>query len=212
MRRILLIAVLLVWCASLLVLRVIRTGTLMYAFLMWNLFLALIPLAASEFLLRARRTASQIWSFGLWLLFLPNAPYILTDLLHLRARPPVPLWFDLALLLSCCGTGLLLAFESVADVQAFITRRFGDLAGWSVAIASLALSAFGIYLGRFLRWNSWDVIANPGGLIADVAHRIVNPLAHPRTSAVTLIFGVLLTLGYAAFAARAAVDGAPRRN
>ena len=212
MRRTLLIAALLAWCASLMALRIVRTGTLMYAFLGWNLFLALVPLAASEVLVRAKRTGSQLCSLGLWLLFLPNAPYILTDLLHLRARPPVPLWFDLALLLSCAGTGLLLAFESVADVQAFMTRRFGDLVGWSVAIASLVLSAFGIYLGRFLRWNSWDVVANPAALIADVAQRIVNPLAHTRTTGVTVIFGVLLTLGYAAFAARAAVGGAARRN
>jgi len=190
------------WCASLLALRVERSGTLFYLFLCWNLFLAWIPwLAGQAFLASNRRRASaalQLAWFALWLLFLPNAPYILTDLLHLASRPPVPLWFDLALLLSCAGTGLLLGYASLLDVQAAMERRFGRVAGWGVASGSLFLSGFGIYLGRFRRWNSWQALTDPAGIFRDVSDRLLDPTSHPRPYTVTLIFGGGLFLGYTA--------------
>ena len=190
------------WCASLVVLRVERTGSLMYGFLCWNLFLAWIPwLAGQAFRASSRRRAPvirQLGWFALWLLFLPNAPYIATDLLHLTARPPVPLWYDLALLLSCAGTGVLLGYVSLLDVQMAVEERFGRVAGWSVATGSLFLSGFGIYLGRFRRWNSWEVLTEPAGLFGDISDQLLDPASHPRTYAVTLIFGSGLLLGYAA--------------
>jgi uncharacterized membrane protein len=200
--RIALIGVLLGWCAALIGLRILRTGTVSFAFLVWNLFLAFIPMLMASLLLEAHRrrlpAVFQAGCFALWLLFLPNAPYILTDLVHLAPRPPVPLWYDLALLLSCAGTGLLLGYASVAVVQAVVAEQFGRVAGWLVAIGSLALSGFGIYLGRFMRFNSWEVVTDPRQLLADVAGRLLHPRAHLSTFAVTLIFGGALTLGYLA--------------
>lgn len=100
----------------------------MYGFLCWNLFLAWIPwLAGQTFRAASRRRAStvlQLGWFALWLLFLPNAPYIATDLIHLAPRPPVPLWYDLALLLSYAGTGLLLGYVSLLEVQTAVEERF----------------------------------------------------------------------------------------
>jgi len=136
--------------------------------------------------------------FAAWILFLPNAPYIATDFVHLAPSPPVPLWFDVALILSCAATGLLLGFSSVAEVQAVITRSSGRATGWGVAVGALLLSGFGIYLGRFLRWNSWDALVRPKELARYVAPRASHPLSHPRTFAVTLIYGVGLVLGYVA--------------
>jgi uncharacterized membrane protein len=186
---------------ALLVLRVERSGSVSYLFLGWNLFLAWIPWMAGQ----AFRTSSgrgsrllRLGWFGLWLLFLPNAPYIVTDLLHLSARPGIPLWYDLALLFSCAGTGLLLGYLSLLDVQGAVEERLGRTAGWSVAAGSLFLSGFGIYLGRFLRWNSWEVLTDPSGLFLDIADRLLNPASHPRTYGVTLIFGMSLLLGYVA--------------
>jgi uncharacterized membrane protein len=190
------------WCVSLFVLRVERSGSLMYLFLCWNLFLAWIPwLAGQAFRAASRRRASaarQLGWFALWMLFLPNAPYITTDLLHLAPRPHVPLWYDLALLFSCAGTGLLLGYVSLLDVQAAVEERFGRVRGWGVAAGSLFLSGFGIYLGRFRRWNSWEVLTDPAGLFHDISVRLLHPTSHPRTYAVTLIFGSGLLLGYAA--------------
>lgn len=194
--------VLTLWCATLLVLRMERSGSLFYGFLLWNLFLAWIPwLTARAFRASSRRRSPRFLRFGwftLWLLFLPNAPYVLTDLLHLASRPPVPLWYDLALLFSCAGTGLLLGYISLLEVQGTVEEQLGRMAGWIVAAGSLFLSGFGIYLGRFLRRNSWDPLTDPAGLFRDISDRLLNPTSYPRTYAVTLIFGISLLLGYVA--------------
>ena len=190
--------VLLAWCGFLLAGRVWRSHQLTYAFLAWNLFLAVIPAVAGAFVLTARTTAVRLTWAIVWLLFLPNAPYIVTDFVHLVPRPPIPLWYDVALLLSCAGTGLLLGYSSVADIQDAVTQRFGAATGWMTAIAALLLSGFGVYLGRFLRWNSWDPIANPAELLNRLGGYGLNPLSHPRTVAVTFVYGVCFALGYAA--------------
>jgi len=190
------------WCASLLALRVERSGTPFYLFLCWNLFLAWIPWWAGQaFRASSRRGSSaarQLAWFALWLLFLPNAPYILTDLLHLAPRPPIPLWFDLALLLSYAGTGLLLGYASLLEVQAALEERFGQVTGWGIAAGSLFLSGFGIYLGRFRRWNSWQALTDPAGIFRDISDRLLDPTSHPHPVTVTLVFGGGLFLGYAA--------------
>lgn len=200
-RRAAIFGALLAWCGALIALRTVRSGTVSYFFLYWNLFLAVVPAAAAVFFRRSERTPLQVTWFVVWLLFLPNAPYVVTDFVHLRARPPVPLWYDVALLLSCAGTSLLLGYSSLADVQTVISRRLGRAWSWGVAVAALLLSGFGIYLGRFLRWNSWDALSHPAALLADVAQRVIHPLGYPRTFAVTLIYGIALTLGYVALRA-----------
>ena len=114
---------LVLWCLVLLWVRTLLAGSAMYLFLLWNLFLAAIPLLASGRLMRERRPEwalslrDGLW-LGVWLLFLPNAPYLLTDFVHLRHRPPVPFWYDLAVILSCAGTGLVFPYASLARVLA----------------------------------------------------------------------------------------------
>ena len=202
-RRLLIFAALVAWCGSLLAARVYRSGTLTYTFLLWNLFLAMLPALFGFVFARATQRGGGAFvrtiSFVLWLLFLPNAPYIITDFVHLKALPRIPLWFDTALLLSFAGTGLLLAYSSVADVQSAIAARFGRLAGWLVAFFSLLLSGFGIYLGRFLRWNSWNAITEPVDVAKFIARHSMHPLVHQRGIAVTLIYGAGLALGYVAY-------------
>ena len=201
-KRIAAFAALLAWCGALLALRVARSNAFLYAFLVWNLFLAAIPFVAAmaaEVLDRHRRVRPLQWAaLAIWLLFLPNAPYIITDFIHLRHRPPIPLWYDLLMLLSCSGAGLLLGYASVMIVHRIVTRHYGVHAGWATALSALFLSAFGIYLGRFLRWNSWEALTDPLPLFHDVATRLMNPLQHPKTFAVTGLFGIALCLGYIA--------------
>jgi len=200
--RLLLFGMLLCWCGALLAFRFVRSGSLAYAFMAWNLFLAAIPAVAAWFFARAMARGSSLFErvgwFVIWLVFLPNAPYIITDFVHLSTRPGIPLWYDTALLISCAGTGLLLGYTSIADVQAAITRRFSTLMGWVLVIAAVLLSGFGIYLGRFLRWNSWDTLTSPSQLYPEIADRLINPLSHPQTIGVTVIYGVGLFLGYVA--------------
>ena len=201
LRRALVFVALLGFCGVLLALRVARTGSHLYMFLVWNLFLAAIPPVASYLFVRSMDRGWRVMAaaaFVAWLLFLPNAPYILTDFVHLRAQPNVPLWYDIALLASAAGTGLLLGYASLADVQHVIARRWGRPAGWSIAGAALLLSGFGVYVGRFLRWNSWDAVTNPQRLAHDIVARLADPLSHPRTFGMTAIYGVGLFLGYIA--------------
>jgi uncharacterized membrane protein len=198
-RRIPVIAALILWSSSLIVLRIERTGSGYYLFLIWNLFLAGIPLVASTCLRLARHyrlpLILQAGCLGIWLLFLPNAPYILTDLLHLTTRSPAPAWFDLALLLSCAGTGVLLGYLSLMDVHDIVAKSLGAAIGWVLALSSLLLTGFAIYLGRFLRWNSWDVLTRPA-ILFDIADGLLHPSSHLRPFAVTLIFGAIFALGY----------------
>lgn len=196
MKRTLTFAALLIWCAALITLRVTRAQNATFFFLFWNLFLAAVPFVAAEAFARARWRVAAWLAFVVWLLFLPNAPYIVTDFIHLRARPPVPLWFDVLLLISCAGTGLLLGYGSVMIVQRALARRWGTRTAWVVAIVAILLSAFGVYLGRFVRFNSWEVFTDPMPLFADIAHRLTNPLDHPRTFAVTGLYGIAHLLGY----------------
>lgn len=199
------LALLLGWCVLLVFVRVERTGSLRYGFLLWNLLLAVLPLGFSRAL---REAVRQRWAWpalgalgAAWLLFLPNAPYLLTDLVHLSYSPPVPLWYDLALLLSAAGTGVLLGYLSLRDVHALVAQARGSVAGWSVAMGALGLSGVGLYLGRVRRWNSWDVLARPDALLADVCRLLLDPLAFPGAAALILCFGGTLALGYVAFVA-----------
>lgn len=198
-KRLIVLTILLLWCASMVMVRVQRTGSGYYRFLLANLFLALIPLFLSTGLRITERWSSH-WTikavlFSLWLLFLPNAPYILTDILHLPRANEAPAWYDLALLLSCAGTGLLIGYLSLIDVQAIVARNYNAVVGWMFALASLGLSGFAIYLGRFLRWNSWDVIVSPT-LMLDLARNLTHPFSQSRPLSVTFIFGIILVLGY----------------
>ncbi|OGX89480.1 hypothetical protein BEN47_19645 [Hymenobacter lapidarius] len=180
--------------------RVVMTGKLLFLFLIWNLFLAVIPFALSTLLsISAGRLRARLLLpvSAAWLLFFPNAPYLLTDLFHLNARPGVPLWYDLALILSCAWNGLMLAYASLSDMQRLVQVRLGVWTGWGFAAVALLLSSFGIYLGRYLRFNSWDVLTNPLTLFYDIINRILNPFAFPGTWGVTLVFGLFLLIGYA---------------
>ena len=198
-KRFVVLFVLLAWCATMVMIRIERTGSFYYRFLLGNLFLAAIPLFLSSGLRVADRLKLNwvvtICLFCLWLLFLPNAPYILTDILHLPRANEAPMWYDLALLLSCSGTGLLMGYLSLIDVQAIVAKRFSTVVGWLFALTSLVLSGFALYLGRFLRWNSWDVIVNPT-LMLDLVGGLLHPRSQVRPISVTLIFGAILVLGY----------------
>jgi uncharacterized membrane protein len=187
-------------CITLVVLRIHFTSHITFIFLIWNIFLALIPYGISTLLVLYHDRIKSKWLLIIpvvaWLLFFPNAPYILTDLFHLRRRPDVPFWYDLALVLFFVWNGLMLGYASVMDIQSIITNKFNVWIGWAIALSSLVLGSYGIYLGRYLRWNTWDIISSPTGLFLDIIGHFTDPLAHQRTFGVTLIFSLFLILGY----------------
>jgi uncharacterized membrane protein len=206
------LAALVAWCCVLLGVRFSYSGTVANGYLLWNLFLAVVPVVAACALriaaLRPGRVVVKVIAFGVWLAFLPNAPYLATDLVHLSRFPPIPLWFDVALFASYAATGVLLGYSSVADVEVVVSARFGEVAGLSVAVVSLLLCGFGIYLGRFLRWNSWDVVTTPLSVGRQIAHQVVHPVSHSLTWEVTAIYGVGLAVGYLALRGVAGAWGA----
>jgi uncharacterized membrane protein len=197
-------------CLVLSVIRVFASATPTFLFLNWNLFLAFIPWALSSLLIiypkLQEKKLAVITLLGTWLLFFPNAPYILTDLFHLKHVVSMPMWFDLLLILSFAWVGLLFGFMSLWDIEKILKRYLikSRLKGllryrFSVPIFSsvlLFIGSFGIYLGRYLRWNSWDIIAEPFALIYDIGDRFINPFEHPRTWGVTLLMGLFLNLVY----------------
>ena len=168
--------------------------------MLWNLILAWVPLAASMAVYDAARRGTRLVRLlplaAIWLLFLPNAPYLLTDFVHLGSSYDVPLWFDIVLFGSFAWTGMLLGFLSIFLMQAVVRRAYGSLWSWILVGASLAASSFGIYLGRALRWNSWDFLVRPGALLADIWARVADPLAYPRGVGMTLALTAVLWTGY----------------
>jgi uncharacterized membrane protein len=182
----------------LLIARIIITGELTYIFLAWNLFLAWIPFAVGYVLCSGKevKRLKLFFLLAAWLLFLPNAPYIITDLLHLKERQPVPYWYDVLLLFSASFSGLMLGLVSVYKVDNFLSARFSKRKTTLFVLASFFLSGFGIYIGRYLRWNSWDIFLNTAALTNEIADRLLNPLDHFRTWSVTLFFGTFLSLVY----------------
>ncbi|GAA3996692.1 DUF1361 domain-containing protein [Hymenobacter fastidiosus] len=184
---------------ALLAFRIYLTQRITYIFLLWNLFLAVVPFGMSTMLGLAAgpvRRRLLLPVTAVWLLFFPNAPYILTDFFHLHTWPDMPVWYDLTLILSFAWNGLMLAFCSLQEMQRLFTRAFGRAWGWIFAVGALLLGSLGVYVGRFLRYNSWNVVSQPLALAQDLAERLLHPFAHPRTYGVTLLLTAFLLLGY----------------
>ena len=181
---------------SLLIIRIIVSNELTYIFLAWNLFLAWIPFVLSQRLSHTNNRLKILFITALWLLFLPNAPYIITDFLHLKQRIPVPYWYDILLLFSAALNGLLLGLSSLLTVEKFLLKRYGSKISGIIILCSFFLCAFGVYIGRYLRWNSWDIIVNPGSVTGDILDRVFNPFDHFGTWAVTILFGSFFYVMY----------------
>lgn len=186
-------------CVATLELRIARTDDPFYSFLVWNLFLAWVPfvLALAAYL-RARRRldALAVVLLVLWLLFFPNAPYLLTDFIHLDSRPTAPVWYDALMLSAFAWTALLLGFASLYLVQLIARRALGRAASWVVVVGALALGSFGVYLGRFVRFNSWDALVRPGRVLDVVRTRLESPLENPQMVAALVALTVFLLVGY----------------
>ena len=181
---------------SLLIIRILLSNELTYIFLAWNLFLAWIPFALSQKISSINNRWKILIVTALWLLFLPNAPYIITDFLHLKQRTPIPYWYDILLLFSAALNGLLLGLSSLLTVEKFLLNRYGSKISGIIILCSFFLCSFGVYIGRYLRWNSWDIIVNPSDVAGDILNRVFNPFDHFGTWAVTFLFGSFFYVMY----------------
>ncbi len=184
--------------------RVLRAQQGSYIFLVWNLFLAWVPYGWSLWAASIQRRYPRDWwrlllPGALWLLFFPNAPYIITDFVHLYERPPVPLWYDIGLLAAFAWSGCFLAVVSLRTMQRLARQHCGALISWLFVGASIGLSGLGVYLGRFERWNSWDLLLSPRDVLAAAARPILFPLSHIRPLGASAMFAMILMVCYVMF-------------
>jgi uncharacterized membrane protein len=186
-------------CVALVLARIAWTGNLLYGFLVWNLFLAWLPLgfallACDEYRGRFARNWRFIGFAGAWLLFFPNAPYICTDLIHLTSGFRAHFWVDLSLFLLSALTGLVLGFVSLYLMHAVVARILGRAASWGFIAVVALMSGFGMYVGRFLRFNSWDVLTQPLAVCKGISGWVFTP--RPGSYALPVLFGAFLFTSY----------------
>jgi uncharacterized membrane protein len=181
------------FCLTLLGYRLVKSDGLSYVFLAWNLFLALIPWWISSYLKKKETLGFKyIPLLVLWILFLPNSPYILTDLFHLKLREPFPLWFDLVLILSFALTGMVVFMKSLKDMFSVLQKYVSPLQMTVITPFVFWLISFGLYLGRYLRFNSWNVVNHP----FQVVRQSFGVLLEKDTIGFTCIFSAFMWFLY----------------
>ena len=179
-----LLAVFILFIVTLLVLRMMYANNVRYITLLWNLFLAWIPFQLSTSLTKRKpyNKWHQYFLLAAWLLFFPNALYIITD--------------DAILLFTSSVTGLIMAFASLFKVEIFLQQKIKHSLVNRLIVGCLFVGSFGVYLGRFLRYNSWDIITDPLNLLSQVVAPFALPLQHYRTWGVTVLLTCLFSLLY----------------
>ena len=189
--------------AAMVAVRVSYSGNSYYQSLVWNLLLAWIPFALAVYVYDLRRrgeTGPLLWVGGaLARSFFPNAPYIVTDFKWLRDSTGAPIWYDVVLVAAAAWCGLLLGFMSLYLIQAVVRALDRCRTRWLFVLGVLAVGSFGIYLGRFERWNSWDVFTRPRRLTHEVWPHLAHPQDHPKTVVVTVLFTAFLAMTYLVF-------------
>jgi len=186
--------------------RMALSHSLRHGYLVWNLFLAWLPLFFCLAAVRTLRTRGEgHWKFWVlataWLFFLPNAPYIFTDLTHLGPRHRSLFWVDLVLIVMTAWTASLVGFLSLYLMQTLVSRRYGWVTGWGFAVVVSGLVGVGIYIGRFLRWNSWDVLVNPVGIASDMVFWALRSFGDKKLVIYPAMFALLFLAAHVTLAA-----------
>jgi uncharacterized membrane protein len=187
-------------CILLVAARIAYSDSGRYTGLVWNLFLAWIPFLLA-YLAHALSWKKTLLYFVLpitailWLLFFPNAPYILTDLQHLtKETSSAPVWYDVIVMVWFSWTGLLLGLVSLYLMHDIVQRTFGRWFGWAFVFIVSGLSSFGVYLGRFVRFNSWDLLGDPKEIVVTILGLAIDPSR--RLVAFTILFAVFYLFVY----------------
>jgi uncharacterized membrane protein len=172
----------------------VRLGPFVHTWLTYNLFLAWLPLAFAFLAIRTEGRMALIPAV-LWLAFLPNAPYLVTDLIHVgEAGGSVP--FDAAVIGAAAMLGVVIGGLSLALMQARVAAALGTRAGWLFAYGILGLAGLGVYIGRVLRWNSWDAFVRPLDIASDFVASGAKLLSEPELFGGGVMLGVVLLVAY----------------
>ena len=185
---------------TLLTTRVIASGRLSYGFLAWNLFLAYVPYFISQWLERhlqiLRNRIKLVSLIFTWILFMPNSFYILTDLFHLENMGNGHSWFDLTLILSFAWSGVIFGILSICKMEMLLKKAKGNLVSGFIICTVMWLNAFGVYIGRFLHFKSWDIIVNPFSLLTEITNIIFNPYDYRYVWAMSICFAFFMIIIY----------------
>lgn len=167
-----------------------------FAFLFWNIFLAVLPLYFS-FKVRQHSGKRIVYGFALpWLLFFPNAAYLFTDIVHLGSREDMTYWLDVMILFLAGIYGIAIGLLSLSNVERWYSRLVSLPMRIMITGALFLLCGYGIYLGRVERWNSWDILAQPSGLFEAMARHSRHPFRNRDVWAISSLFGAGLYLLY----------------
>ncbi len=171
------------------------------SYLLWNLLLAWLPLLlALRLMVVLRHKAWSGWealaTTFLWLVFLPNSFYLISDLIHLQDVEPANVLYDSVMFTSFVITGVVLGFSSLYLMHLQLRRRLADWQAAAYVCVTLLFCSIAIYMGRDLRWNTWDILTNPAGLLFDISDRLWRPAAYPHMLLVIAAFFVLLSSLY----------------
>ncbi len=188
-------------CLGLFVFRLLVTSVSRYWFVPENLLLAWLALLVGWILVqqlqrRGWRNWRSLVLTGLWLLFLPNAWYVMTDFIHVFDSGEISYLYDIAMITALTLTGFILGFTSLFMVHRQLLKRLDIFSSAFLIGAVILLASFAIYLGRDLRWNTWDILTNPSGLILNITDRLINPFGYPRALNVTGVLFVLISTIY----------------
>lgn len=185
---------------TLVIVRIIKTDQFSFVFMFWNLFLAFIPYWISTYLLKHKdlHLLNAVVSGFIWLLFLPNAPYMVTDLFHFHKQPHLPIWYDLFLILSFAIIGMYLFYLSVLQMKDLVKIKFPKLYRPVVLILLFIAVSYGVYIGRFLRLNSWDII-HPVSLTKTCLSTFAQRSLFKDMRGFTFLFSIFLAFLYILF-------------
>lgn len=182
--------------------RIAYTGKLTFIWLIWNLVLAWIPYVITSWLQQRPAIQANRLKFAavslVWLLFIPNSFYILTDLFHLGKFNNVPNWFDLTLIISFAWNGLLLGILSVRQMEKIMQPHLRGKHELFFIYPLMWLNALGVYIGRYPRFNSWDILTNPFKLINYIIKLICHPIEWKYAWGMVACFSIFMTLVYLA--------------
>ncbi|MGB1216350.1 MAG: DUF1361 domain-containing protein [Saprospiraceae bacterium] len=172
-----------------------------FLFLVWNLFLAWLPYLVAFFLPSIYKYFGSSKAIAaliilIWLFFYPNAPYIITDFVHFRHRTGIPYWLDICMIASFAGTGMMLGLLSMFYVEKFLKSIMNPVWAMAIVLSCIPLSGLGIWIGRYQRWNSWDVVTRPWDLVKDVWLHISSPIQHAESLGIAVAFTLIIGMSY----------------
>jgi uncharacterized membrane protein len=200
------ILVLLVPTVALILFRMI-TGTPVLGYLLWNIFLAALPFVVSAILLfsaKEKRVDKKILILGgiIWLFLIPNAPYMITDLVHITEGHSTNFFYNAIIFFSSAWVGLLFGLHSFSHIEQIVRMKYSQKKTSRILVLLIFLTSFGICLGRFFRFNSWDMIAQPLSLFKNIFSIFSYPQLYTHVYLLTIAFFIFLLCAYYAWKSR----------